>query len=539
MLIGSCIVGKEHTSTENYFKLSEQTEKIKIAELKLIRNFELPIENPKYNVPNDEQILETDTGTFLILTFHNYSKIFVYDLEKEKKVDEIPLSKPDLRSFYYLNPDTIFLFYSPHSNLYYNHDSSLVMINQKGKIKKAYSWKDAPVWCTEKERTYEDSISYAFLYFQKLAYSHGKIMMPFIASSQKMFGDSLFITDKRANVGLFDTKADKFTPLQQVPYPALTGKFYYPYTMRQKLLCTTHNEEFLISYQYTPEMYHYSQKTNKIDKVCLKSTVLDSILPFYEPEIPAGYKVPEYFGIRYDKYRNNYIRYVAFQPIYGKGTFIVADTNFNFVAEGMHPKGTGTFVFSEKYILAYNMQATSQAEGKIVFSAYELGYRNGTNQELIKKLKAENQKNQENRNNLAKFYKNELYIEEKNYTVTTIVWQTLCHSTVDFVLRHYQANEKGYKNNNVYLVVATDNPEQVKAELTQDYSLNPDSLSNILLVSSAKYLPYHTFSEMAPRISIVRNNKLVSDTIYVAPTQITEDMQDILLESAEEQENLK
>ncbi len=539
LLIISIFVGCITNKTQQqqaYYKLSDTLKQINIAELEHIKNFELPIEDSRFNLITEEQILETDTGTFLVLAFSNYNKIFVYNLEKEQKVSEIVLDRTSLRSFYYVNKDSIFLFYSPHSNQYYNHDSSLVLINEKNEIKKSYSWYEAPVWCTEKEeRDYEDSVSFSFLYFQKLAYSQQKILMPLSRYKKKMFGDDAFIKDKRIIVGVFETKEDKFKAVKNIYYPSITGAYKYPNTYHNKLLGVADDNQFLVTFQYTPEIFKFNPINYTNKKLTLKSTVLDSIYPFYTNEIPADYNIPEYYGINYDKNNKLYFRYIAFHNIYGKGIFTLYDANFNFVAEGVHPAKSGLFNFTKDYILAHNMGETSKAENKVIYSAYNLKYKKGTNQELIKELKLDEKKYEKTHRNVTNYFNKELNIKDKNYSATVLVWNSSCFGTMDFVLKHYQVNRVNYEKNDVYLIVTTSNLIQVKNLLKKDYNLNSDSLSNIFVVSNVPYFPFHKFKEFSPRVTVVRKKKIVSDTIYVKPNEITEDLQNILLKSSKEQ----
>ncbi len=533
-----CITRKPQTEKHLYYKLSDTLKQINIAELEHIRDFELPIENSKFNFIRDQQIVETDSGTFLFLAFQNYNKIFVYDLEKEQKINEIVLDRTDLNSFFYVNKDSIFLFYEPHSNLYYYHDSSLVMINEKNNVIKSYSWKDAPVWCTEKERDYEDSVSFAFLSFQKLAYSHQKIFMALTRFTQKTFGDSIYFSDKRPIVGYFDTKQNKFYPTK-ISFPSITGDYYYPYTYHMKFVNQAHDNSVNVSFLYTSEIFKYNIDSDKLVKYNIKSSVLDTIYPSITEKIPLNYIVPQYWGVSYNKYTKLYFRKTSFNSIFGKSIFTITDTNNNFVAEGIYPEATSRFNFTKDYILALNMEKTAKAKNKVVFSAYKLKYRKGTNQELISELKSEEKEIEKTYSSVTNFYKDKLNIKDKNYSATVVVWSSVCFSTVDFVLRHYQANEKKYEQNKVYLIIASTNEVQVSEQLKQDYNLNIDSLSNIFIVKPNEYLPFHNFSEIAPRISVVRKNKIVSDTIYSKPTEITEDLQNVLLKSSKEQKGTK
>ncbi len=536
-LFFGCFTNKPTTTNNSeYYKFSDTLKKINIAEFEHIKDFELPIRNSKYNSVTYAQIVETDTaGLILIVSFYLNDEIFFYDIEKEKLLKTVRLKGKEIESFYYVNKDSIFVFTSPHQNIYYHHDSSLVMINEKSEILKSYSWKDAPVWCTEKPRDYEDSVSFSFLYSQKLAYSKQKIMMPFVRFDSKMFGDSIYF-DSRPITGYFETHEDQFYPTK-IKYPALNGKFYYPYTFHGNFPSVAHDNEFNIGFIYTPEFYHFNSKTNEIKKHTLKSSMLDSIYPFSNIEQASNYgKVPRYWRMYYDSWTNKYFKTITFYNIYRRNTFIVADTNYNFEAEGILPKGVSKLVFTKNYILAPNSIKTNKLKNKVVFSAYKLKYRKGTNQELIRTLKSDIDKIKKEQV-VTNFFRKEIKLKEKNYSATILIWEN-CYGTVDFVIKHYKINRKKYEENNVNLVLVGNNEIQIKESLKQDYNLNTDSISNIWVVGYSQYMPYLKYNPFFPRVVSVRNNKVVFDTIF-GDDKIDKEFQIKLLKLSDEQKILK
>ena len=532
----------KNNKTNKYFDFNKERTKITIAEFAEVDKIRIPYDSlMKY------EFSENDSSYIIGGCKINTNKIFIYNINKKtKKVNRKKINfRFDLKTpfdFGYINKDSIFLVYPP---AYRNgsHDSILLLINDKGEIKKSYSFDDAPVYCNNNPQ-YDNNDEVVFLFsnlYEPFNYINNKIFLNFV-SLARVLGDPAY--EKLPIAGYIDTRTEKFTKIN-IDYPDIIyGKTFYSKPEKRLFSVLGNNNNILYAFRYNPKIIEYNYKTAKQQIHEMKSFVYDTIYPaLTEKDVPGGFEFdmpyPEYFNLLYDKYRKLYYRFMMSPKNYGnKLSITLFDENFNFLAEGFPPIGFN-FFFTKDYIISLGNKNIKASKGKIFLTFYKLKYRDGTNQELIAQIKA-NKKNEKLINKPVTHYiKKNTDIKDKNYTATFMYYE-MCPKTRDFVLGFYQFNKEKFKKNQVYLVLVTQNVSGLKKNLKQ-YNLLPENNSNIIIDSTYTFASYNGNKRNdLPRIVKVRKRKIVTDTVFsTADKNYDKNFQMFLINSGKEQMKLK
>jgi len=498
----------------------------KIIEFEYINEIVLEIDDVSKNIVNDMQLVNESDTDLLILYLKN-KKLLVYDLETRKLIRTINIDWKELLSFNYINKDSIFLYYNAVYNADYMHDSVLQMIDNQSNIKKYYSFKNTPVWCSENPRYSNDSVSYSTLLFvQPLPYSQNKIFMAFARYGYSYIGDSSFFYPQLPIAGHFDTQQNKFVAHTKISLPFITEGVFYPRTMEKFLISISKNNNPLYSFKYTPLFYEYNVEKEEIKYHYLKSKLIDTIMPTAEPckktSLP---NLAQYNQFCYNNNSNQYYRVLNLpETIYGKNksAIIVADSNYNYIAEGIIPNGhsSSNFLFRNEYTILWNVEKTFANKGKLYFSVYKLNIINGAIEEqTIKMVENENlekcnsTKNKNKKNSdVTKYLQKIANIKDSNYAVTIVPVNQSCPSCVAQAINSFSINKEACEESNIYLILSTNNPMQTEAKLKEKNIFISD---NIFIDGKEKYLDYHKFDLFNPRLIIVKDNKITLDTIYM------------------------
>ncbi len=245
-------------------------------------------------------------------------------------------------------------------------------------------------------------------------------------------------------------------------------------------------------------------------------------------------ELAQYKQIFFNNNNNLYYRVLNLpEPVYGKNKYaiIAADSNYNYIAEGIIPSGHSSreFLFKNEYTILWNVEKTFANEGKLYFSVYKLNIINGKIEDQTVKI-VENSNLQkcnltENRNkksgNINEYLQEIASIKDSNFAVTIVPVNQSCPSCVEQAINAFSINKEACENSNIYLILSTNNPVQTKEKLKET---NIFISNNVFIDEEEKYLNYHKFDIFNPRLVIVKNSKIVLDTIYM-PNGMEKDYQ--------------
>ncbi len=536
LLLSNCGVKNKRV----YFNFNKNSVPIKIVEFTPVDSFYVKA-HPK---TIKGQIIETDSG-LVIPSFSWLGTKFYFDniSTGSTLADSFGFKLKEVNECVFINKDSILMLFEPYEQGGL-HDSIVLLGNSSGEIQKVFSVKSNTVYshATPKMYNNDNAVSRTPNFYGN-SYQDKKLFIHFINETGTLgnsFGEGLPI------IGYIDLSAGDFVPLN-ISYPDIEyEKTFFNETEKQFISDFAHDGDLLCGFKYTPTMLKYNIDTKDVKRIGLKSSLIDTIYPsIVEKDVPKGYDTdmpyPKYYSFKYDKYRNYYYRFIMYPKEFNNGNgcyaLMVADTNFNVVAEGFLPNFQGGVIIAKDYVLAYGK---SNKPGSFLLVAYKMSFRDGTNQELIGKLNSNKEKRQKSKGTLADYATEQGKITAKNYTSTFITYEQVCGNTFDFYMSAYKQNNKYFKQYDVYLFIQTRYPETVRKALAEKYGLPLNENPNIFIDSTFNYSTYTNYAleDLARNIK-VRKNKIVTDTVFDLDDAGVVGFQEFLINSGKEQLRLK
>ena len=523
-----------------YFEFNKEKKEIKIPLFKEIFRYEIPNDSTliKYEFKDLNDTLFCLSGFSL-----KENKIYFYFVNKtngEIKKNIVNLKSDNIHPFDYgyINKDSLFVIYSPAYNNDL-HDSILFLMNNKGQIKQFYSFDNAPV-LSKKNPQFEnndEAICWITNLYEPFNFKNGKLFLLFNTKAS-VLGDPAY--ENLPIAGYIDVKTNNFNVIP-INYPDIEyGKTYFPSPFKDFYSVIGDRDKIIYAFKYTPKVIEFDLKTKKKQIHEIKSTVFDTVYSVLnEKYIPGGYDFdlpyPEYFKILYDKYRKQYYRVIFSTKEYGfKPLLIITDSSFNTIAEGFQTKRI--IGFTKDYIVAFSK---SPNKGKFYVTFNKLGFKKGTNKELIAEIKANKKDLKLINKPVTHYIKKNTNIKDKNYTAIFMYYE-MCPKTRDFVLSFYQFNKERFQKNQIYLVLVTQSVIGLKSDLKR-YSLLPESNSNVIIDSTYRFASYNGNNRNdLPRIVKVRDNKITADTVFITTNKdYSQKFQMFIINSGKEQMKLK
>jgi len=443
----------------------------------------------------------------------------------------LPKTQRQLTRFYYINNDSIILQYMPNKS--FLHDSTLMLINNKGKIINIYSLKNSGVFCSENPEMYnnDNSVYLRQNIYQDFTYKNGKIFLNF--ERKGSLGDPA--NSDIPFAGYINMKENKFYSIN-IEYPDIIydGKHMFNYPEQRFFTLFAHDGDLLYAFKHTPTILKYNIETKKTKEIRLKSTVFDTIYSFQsKKDFPRGLDYdmpyPKYYNLQYDSINKLYYRYILLPSQYG-GKFnfsvIIADTSFNYIAEGLMP-----------HARKMKFSITNNGCYRDNDSLYRITYKKGLNKELILKIKSMNQRKIINKP-LTNYVKNFGNINDEDYTAIFFWIEASCNSTQDGVLGFYKKFADSFIKNNTHLYVISLDKEHAMENIKRN-NLIPYT-KDIIIDTIYRFAEYTNYKVLnMPRVIKVRKNKIITDTIFEASPEGSEAFQEFVMSSTKEQESLK
>ncbi len=483
---------------------------------------------------------------FYVQTFYENNKLnVIFNSSQEEKLVFIDIEGKTVKekklkknsSFFRLNKDSLFYLFSPSHRKGGNCDSTLVLMNETGKILKYYNYRDAHVRNSENLPDLDKQIadffsdkpiihnekddSLLFLntdFAHPLVYEKNKLFLTFSRSTTGCpycLGGKDFLKVELPFVGYVDLQKNKFIGLNKIKYPYLTDSTYYPsgYDMIH-IISLQNNKEILVSFEYTPLVYKYNFLTDSLVKINgFKSVFKDSIYASKnKPGTSNKIQRYSYYHIFYDKKNNRYIRNFGFPLKKGLSSLIFADSLFNVTAEGITPKDCGFITaISKDTLLFYNFEKSKNYTDSIYFSLFTVDEKPGLTQKVYSEQKDINKKIYDIKDYVNKI----IQTKEKNYAVVIIPIDFSCPGCVEETLHFFSNNLKKISEIPVYMVISTYNDDLTKERL-EKYNLN-NKPTTVFIDSSKNYFDYHPVNkEFNPQLILFENNKVTHNKIYNA-----------------------
>lgn len=464
-----------------------------------------------------------ENDSCIYFTSDNEKKLISFDINTGNKKNEIDINffkYQQLLSFYYLNDDSVFLAFN---SAFISHneyqDSSVMLINNKGKIKKVFSFEDSPILSSYNSNKNINSLALAPPPFADLYYYNNKVFFSLLKYLYNTPGDSLQESIKIPLAGHQDLIKNKFVGynnLKGIPY-FKKGRYYHR-NYRLVFLALTPENYPLIAFRHTPILYeyNYNNKTYKTHRI--KSLLVDTIIPDNSPiEACSIYNQAFYGKLIYDKYRHLYYRFIQLPANNNspsrknnpKISMIVADTLFKIKAEGILPDNLSQIsVFTTKEgIWFYN----KNEKNKINFQLYSLHY--NKEKEPEKKLFKEYAKKTILDKNIGiqNYVTKTFGISDKNYAAVIVPVDIGCHYCASSIVKFYKENISVFENNNIFLILLGLSKNSIDPFLTKNNI--KENMPHLYIDNKGEYQNYiEGFNN--PKLYIINNLKLTSEKLY-------------------------
>jgi len=486
----------------------------------------LPIVRSTDWVENIEKIGKDSLIFFLRDSYESYPVLYKFSLSTGK-YDSIDVSKfiPQnsiLEYFHYINKDSILLFLY-HSSL--KTDSSILLVNDKAELKKVFpiNYKKFP---TTKEPFKRGLFQQAFVTSKPITYF----------SDNKMFTTTEFLESHKFNydfvknhkaplIGYYDFDRDTIIMNNDIWFPSIKqGAIYSKYAIYHISHCLSPKGNPIVGFRYTDKLFEWDLATDKVIEHSIKSQLLDSILPLkYKGKTIAKQQI-SYSILKYDKKLKMYTRTISFpEDKYGdfKNIVVFADDNFNYLGETYNSDIWYCFE-DEWFPILQNNKSKKISFIKPHFTWGDLDssiIRLAQKQAITKRTEEKEQflcsikgkiKKEYKKEIFAPFAENYLNIKDSTYLVI-VVNEGGCHSCNEYILDVFKANRKAFSSYPIYLLMIANTQDFISIN-KEKYNLN--NWDKIKTVDNNKYKMVELSTSHNPRLILVKDKKIISDSIY-------------------------
>lgn len=483
------------------------------------KSFEL-----KYEGVNSNSLQQKNDTLFA--NFYPYNNvIYKYIISKQIIVDTIKISNFHLSYFYYVNKDSIWI-YGDNEKL--NYSGVLCLVNSKGDIKQKFDLMD-------RIGNYGYPYNLHFITDNQNNFT-GKIVFCIQDFALNGFLNKNKQYSKKPIIGLFDALKNELVLNEEIKYPYLNENVYYPdgmYDFYYPQLYVMNAKKILIGFKYTPKFYLWDIVKNKIEQKYLKTKFVDTIKPCNKPCESAD--IPSYDEF-YKISNNVYARFIVLSKKYdGTVVMILTDSNLNKISECIYPK---KFPLPWLYNNKSEYNFCDDKSNRLRLIKANIYFKISTYDNLIKNLeqirkdKVMNEDKcglyyKNNKNDIAtseqimSYFNNYLKIKENDFSVIALN-KYGCGSCNETILKFIKINKDvlfKIKSKPFYILFAEKN--ESKENLDRKYSVLGinENTKNIKFDTSSVYEKINNFNLNNPRLILVKNSKVIFDTIYM-PDQL-------------------
>jgi hypothetical protein len=476
-----------------------------------------------------EQFVEIDGENIIILNIGN-RKLAFYDIDKSLKIHEINLdSTRYLESYRFVNRDSIFItYYVDNYDEELKNPSRFQMINYKGETISIFGYDIDTTDVKNKGYNIDDILPTCN--FLRMPICEDKILFPTYRLNVDNVGTPEFMKNPIPFALMYDLEKQKYVISRHRNFPYVTEGVYYPTSKNVVYASISGNNLPLYRYNYSSNVFEWDYKNDEIITHSLKSRLIDTIMPCEKPTRYSANALESYYGIIfYDKCNELYYSEMYFnENFYGdmQHAIIIADKNFNYLGEiynnvywpaysnenllfDLRPKDDSTITISYLKIVKTNRD----------YDKYIDSCRNDLQQ---KKKAVDDYKERfdAGKNTISNFLKSNIKLETDNYKIVTFYVNEGCLGCSDAVYDEIHNNRDIFEESQFYIIVSASSKSEAIEELTR---FGLQDFKNLVIDSKGvlKRLA-GTDGLLNPRITIVKDNKVVLDSIYRAKDIVKE-----------------
>ncbi len=480
------------------------------------------------------QLKKQHNDTLLFMYIYPRKKIFVYSLSQKVLLKEIPIYNKlhNIYSFKYCTDDSIWILGS--ASQHYNFDSSLIVINHKGIVKHIYPfYHDYFITLKTYPNLYSVSDPFDENAFDTILFINTSVLPDNLITDHKVFfstvplGASQQHQQKRQLpiCGYYDIVSRQVVLRKSVYYPDLSDSLYYPIYYVAGSQIFSHRKTFLLTYYYTPTILEWFWRKNRF----LKHTNFFSqvaLPPQFTKSSDDFRLTTAYYKIFYMPSEHTYFRFVALDDRQCNQKLVVfADTNFNYKGEALI-----TDEYIPRYVFNENLISASIQDDSLVIRFFQYKYKKlniDTLKHQIDSLchimkhnscEVPDQQSSSHYDTLLLFnyLKNKFSIEDSSFALI-ILSEEGCHSCNDHIAKFISVNKNlffTFQASPFYLIYQASGKcnKTVENQLAY-YGLQKNE--HVRTDTSSIYHTINPFSSFNPRLVLVKDKKIISDTVYM------------------------
>ncbi len=476
------------------------------------------------------QYCKIDGKEMVVANLENHELTF-FDIAEKKQSHTINLLKDrELRAFEYVNKDSIFMLYTMPYSYYRSGVSDSVilsdtlsfqLIDYNGNVKKYYHFNCDDSNFNGSNITVGDVLPpYSGLFYHKIMRSGN---MVFFYPSKYLYNDVENISNSKPFIACYDLNTEKYYfTKHKLPY--LNDTAYYPVlegSSNFMYFCISPDGLPVLRFSYSSDVFEWDYKNDVLIPHTLKSRIIDTIAPLKYRTNSLNSMDAYYHRITYDYNKEMYYSSILF-PMKDEllSATIIADKNFNYICEIQ--KGCGDFpqFVQDKIISCYVVQDSISVIKSILRSVDKNSCFVDSMRNIIDSIRYEKKHNLlqyviEGHNPLQNFFEQNVPDHESNYCILTLYTNGGCSSCKQFMLSLIAENQKILSEVPLYLIMSGS-----ESTIENELNLNGvvfDDFKNVIYDKEAivESLPLRT-SFLNPRLTIVRNDKVVLDSVYNA-----------------------
>ena len=503
-----------------------------------------PIQDSIYNIFAFGQVFKQADTAYFAAQFRNKNykyenKITVYNINDTKTINEIYIEQQpinsSLRRFNFVTKDSIIIFNTTYEML----DSCLSLIDFTGNVKKIYSVNN-PFLTTYKHNFSNDS-TLVSIQLNSINFSNNKVFFTTTLFYSRAFGTNEFIKNKYPLVGYFDLEKDTVILNHNIWFPNLKEGGYLENFAKDVKLNISENGNPIISFSYTPDIIEWDINNNTTLTHSFTSQIVGEI-PFLK-ESTNQYIIEHYFygTVRYIDSLEIYVRDVFFpKKIYGKLHMleVFANNKFEYIGEfsnskygnAINLKSNNGTAWETQYVGRHNWAYSEYIDSlKLVKANYVFGKVNTDSlksfmfaekdsivkqkQQKFCSIMGNDYKFESYSNNLMINYTKKLFnIEDTNSFSLFVITDNGCHTCDDYILSFINMNNSVINATKACVLLAGSNTKYFNKLISENNLL---SIDNLVIDTTGIYKDLHPFNVYNTRLVLVKDNKIVSDTIYM------------------------
>ncbi|MDR2009018.1 MAG: DUF4221 domain-containing protein [Bacteroidales bacterium] len=511
------------------YSCTKKKEAPAVYDIQIIKTKEIILEESDRNYTfAREQLVEID-GSNVLVIIANSEKLSFYDLDNGAKIREIPADQERiLKSFKYINKDSIFLFYDVY---YYSREYEMrnpgmfQLIDYDGNLKQVYKYNIDTVELKNRNLDIKTILPPS----QKADNIPVVGSNTFFSTYFGQIGDvgtKEFMENRLPFLMRYNIPEQKFYLSKHNSFPYIEEGIYYPTSWSDVHYSISGNNLPLVRYNYSSDIFEWDYENDEIITYSLKSRLIDSVMPMAKPSMYYNNNLEHiYSGTYYDPYRELYFSCVYYNDEFydctgGLWNIIIANKDFEYLGElycnknwpcfytkndvlDIHPKNDS--VIQVDYL---KLVKTKRNYNDFIDSCRnDLEIRKQKISDITKGFDTDE-------NYIIKFLNSRKKITNENYRVVTFYIADGCMGCNEAVYTEIAGNKEALEKNPFYLIVTGNSIGEAYGELGK---YNLQDFKNLVIDSTGIIRRLTKYDGLRnPRLTIVENNSVVHDSIYTA-----------------------